>query len=219
MEREELRTRSRTVLGKQVRQMRAKEWVPAVMYGPDQASRPIEAPERALGQVLRRAGDTSLIDLYVDEETAATVVLAREVQRNPLNGRLVHVDFYQVRLTEKVKTSPPLRFHGEPAVVKTGDAVLLHNMTQIEIECLPTELVHSIDVDVSGLVNLGDSIYVRDLQVPAGITVLEDPNEVVASLVPTRMAIKEEEEAAAAAAAAAAEAAPEAGAEAPAEKE
>jgi len=200
MEREELRTRSRTVLGKQVRQMRAKEWVPAVVYGPDQAARSIEAPERTLGQVLRRAGDTSLIDLYVDEEAAATVVLAREVQRNPLNGHLLHVDFYQVRLTEKVKIAPHLRFHGEPAAVKAGQAVLLHNMTQVEVECLPTDLIHSIDVDVSVLINLGDSIYVRDLPVPAGITVLDDPNDVVASLVQARM-VKEEvaEEAAAAA--------------------
>jgi len=201
MEREELRTRSRTVLGKQVRQMRVKEWVPAVVYGPDQAARSIEAPERALGQVLRRAGDTSLIDLYVDDEAAGTVVLAREVQRNALNGRLLHVDFYQVRLTEKVKTAPHLRFHGEPAAVKAGLAVLLHNMTQVEVECLPTDLIHSIDVDVSVLVNVGDSIYVRDLLVPAGITLLDDANDVVASLVPVRMVIKEEvvEEAAVAA--------------------
>ena len=198
MEREELRTRSRTVIGKQVRQMRAKEWVPAVVYGPDQPARSIEAPERALVRVLRQAGNTSLIDLYVDDEAAATVVLAREVQRNALNGHLVHVDFYQVRLTQKVKTTPHLRFHGEPEAVKTGTAVLLHNMTQVEIECLPADLIHSIDVDVSGLVNLGDSIYVRDLPVPPGITLLDDPNDVVASLIQTRMAIKEEVEEAAA---------------------
>jgi large subunit ribosomal protein L25 len=199
MEREELRARSRTVIGKQVRQMRAQEWVPAVVYGPDQPARSIEAPERALVRVLRRAGDTALIDLYVGDEAAATVVLAREVQRNAINGRLVHVDFYQVRLTQKVKTTPHLRFHGDPAAVKTGTAVLLHNMTQVEIECLPTDLIHSIDVDVSGLVNLGDSIYVRDLPVPPGITLLDDPNDVVASLIQTRMAIKEEAEAEAAA--------------------
>jgi len=208
MERQELRTRSRTVLGKQVRQMRAKEWVPAVIYGPDQAARSIEAQERALGQVLRHAGDTSLIDLFVDDEPAATPVLAREVQRNPLNGRLVHVDFYQVRLTEKVKTSPHLRFHGEPALVKAGQAVLLHNMTQVEVECLPTDLVHAIDVDMSSLVELGDSIAVRDLVVPAGITLLEDPDGVVCSLVQVRREeIKPEEEEAAAAATPEAEAA------------
>ena len=208
MERQELRTRSRTVIGKQVRQMRAKEWVPAVVYGPDQAARSIEAPERALGQVLRSAGSTALVDLFVDEEPAATAVLAREVQRNPLNGRLVHVDFYQVRLTEKVKTSPPIHFHGEPAPVKAGLAVLLHSMTQVEVECLPTDLIQGIDVDVAGLANVGDAIFVRDLQVPAGVTVLADPNEVVASLVAVRI-IKEEEEGEAAVAAPEAEAADE----------
>ncbi|HNS52104.1 MAG TPA: 50S ribosomal protein L25 [Anaerolineae bacterium] len=209
MERQELRTRSRTVIGKQVRQMRAKEWVPAVVYGPDQAARSIEASERVLGQVLRSAGSTSLVDLFVDEEPAATAVLVREVQRNPLNGRLVHVDFYQVRLTEKVKTTPPIHFHGEPALVKAGQAVLLHSMTQVAVECLPTDLIQGIDVDVSGLVNVGDAIFVRDLQVPAGITVLDDPSEVVASLVPVRMTIKEEVEEEAAAEAPEAEAAEE----------
>jgi large subunit ribosomal protein L25 len=193
MEREELRARSRTVTGKQVRQLRAQDWVPAVVYGPDQRARSIEAPERVLARVLKQAGDTSLINLYVDDEAAETVVLAREIQRNPLNGRLLHADFYQVRLTQKVKTNPHLRFHGEPAAIKAGTAVLLHSMTQLEIECLPTALIHTIDVDVSGLVNVGDSIFVRDLQVPDGITVLDDPNDPVASLVQIRMAIKEEE--------------------------
>jgi large subunit ribosomal protein L25 len=194
MKRVELRARSRTVIGKQVRQRRAQEWVPAVVYGHGIESRSIEAPERALHKALRQAGSTSLIDLYVDEADAPRVVLARDIQQNALTGRLVHVDFYQVRLTEKVKTSPHLRFVGESSAVKTGMAVLLHSMNEIEIECLPTDLISSIEVDVSHLMEVGDSIFVRDLNVPDGITVLEDPNETVASIVPTRMAIKAEEE-------------------------
>jgi large subunit ribosomal protein L25 len=205
MERVELRARSRTVYGKQVRQLRSQEWVPAVVYGREIPSRPIEAPERALVKALKQAGSTALIDLYVDGESGPNIVLAREIQHNAINGRLLHVDFYQVRLTEKVKTQPHLRFVGEPTAVRTGLAVLLHNMTDLEVECLPTDLISSIEVDVSGLQVVGDSVYVRDLVVPAGITVLEDPNETVASLVPTRRALEGEEEGAPAAAEAAVE--------------
>lgn len=204
MERVTLQATSRSVHGKQVRQMRAKEWVPAVLYGPDTPAKTIQAPERPLFKALHKAGFTSLIDLYVDDGPTPTVVLAREVQHNPINGRLLHVDFYQVRLTEKVKTSPHLRFVGESPAVKAGQGVLLHNMTELEIECLPTDLIGSIEVDVSGLATLSDSIFVRDLVVPPGITVLADADEVVASVVAVRVLKTAEEEAAEAAAAEAA---------------
>jgi large subunit ribosomal protein L25 len=205
MERVELRARSRTVHGKQVKQLRSQEWVPGVVYGRGIASRSIEAQERGLVKALKQAGSTTLIDLYVDSEPTPNIVLAREIQHNAINGRLVHVDFYQVRLTEKVKTRPHIRFVGEPAAVKSGLAVLLHSMTDIEVECLPTDLINFIEVDASGLQEVGDSIFVRDLVVPAGITVLDDPNETVASVVPTRMAIRAEEEEAPAVVEAAAE--------------
>jgi large subunit ribosomal protein L25 len=196
MERVELRARSRTVLGKQVRQLRAQGWVPAVVYGRQVAPRSIVTEERPLAKALQRAGSTALIDLYIDDEPSPNAVLASQIQRNAINGHLVHVDFYQVSLTEKVKTSPHLRFVGEPLALRGGVAVLLHNMTEVEVECLPGDLISSIEVNLSSLINIGDSIYVRDLVTPAGIAVLADPNDVVASLIPTRIAKTEEEVAA-----------------------
>jgi len=207
MERVGLQAQSRTVLGKQVRQMRARDLIPAVVYGHDVAARSIQAEERLLTKTLRQAGTTALIELFLDDDPKPQLVLARDVQRNSLNGRLVHVDFYEVRLTEKVKTTPRLEFVGEPILVKAGKAVVIHNMTEIEIACLPTELINSIRVDVSGLVTMDDEVTVADLVVPDGITILADPHDVVVSIVPTRATL-EEETAAAAAAAAAAEAAP-----------
>lgn len=193
MERVELRATSRTVLGKKVKQLRAAGWIPAVMFGPDTPSNSIQVEQRELLKVLREAGSTALIDLYVDDQANPKAVLAREVQRNPVTGHLLHVDFYQVRLTEKVKTTPYLEFVGESPLAKTGTAVLIHGMNEVEVECLPTDLISSIVVDLSSLERMDDNILVSDLVVPASVTILADPDDVVVSVVPSRMEIAEEE--------------------------
>jgi large subunit ribosomal protein L25 len=194
MERVELRTNSRTLQGKKVKQLRAEGWIPAVVFGPDMASRSIQIEQRDLYSVLRTAGSTALINLFVDNEPEPNVVLAREIQRNALTGRLLHVDFYEVRLTEKVKTMPRLEIVGEAPLVKLGTAVMIHGMTEIEVECLPTDLISSIPVDVSGLETLEDSIVVGDLAVPPAVTILADPGDTVVSLVPARAALADEDE-------------------------
>jgi large subunit ribosomal protein L25 len=193
MERAELKTQSRTILGKQVRQLRAKGWIPAVVYAPDMQARSIQIEERPLARTIQQVGSTALIDLFVDDEPQPHIVLAREIQRDALTGQLRHVDFYQVRLTEKVKTTPRLEFFGESPMVKSGLAVMIHEMNEIEVECLPTDLISSIRVDVSVLQKMDDNVLIRDLVVPSGVTILAAPDEVVASVVPIRMTIEEEE--------------------------
>jgi large subunit ribosomal protein L25 len=191
MERVELPANSRDVLGKKVKQLRAQGLIPAVLYGPDLPPRPIQAEERPFVAVIREAGSTSLIDLTVDGEAEAYVVLARQVQINPITGRLLHADFYQVRLTEKVKISPRLEFVGESPAVKAGSAVLITSMMEVEVECLPTDLIDSIEVNLTGLEELGDSIQVRELQVPTGVSILADEGQTVVSLVAPRAALAE----------------------------
>jgi large subunit ribosomal protein L25 len=163
------------------------------MFGPDTPSNSIQIEQRELLKVLRDAGSTALIDLYVDDQAKPKAVLAREVQRNPVTGHLLHVDFYQVRLTEKVKTTPRLEFVGESPLAETGTAVLIYGMNEVEVECLPTDLISSITVDLSGLESMDDNIMVSDLSVPASVTILADPDDVVVSIVPSRMEIIEEE--------------------------
>ena len=199
MERVELEAQSRQVLGKQVKQLRAEHWIPSVVYGPDMPAKAVQIDERDLSRALRQAGSTTLINLNIDDGSTPYVVLAREIQRDILPGRVQHVDFYEVRLTEKVKTTPRLEFVGESPALQSGRAVLIHGMTELEVECLPTDLINSITVDVSVLENLGDSITVSELPVPSSVTVLADPDEVVISVVATRMAaeieaMEEEEE-------------------------
>ena len=196
MEQYELRANSRTILGKKVKQLRLEEVVPAVIYGPDTPSRPIQAPERSLMDILSEAGSTQLVNVFVDDEKKPTMVLARDISRDIMSGRLLHVDFYQVRLTETVKTSPRLEYIGESPAIKSGTAVLIQNMSSLDIECLPTDLVSSVEVDISVLVELEDSVLVSDLDLPPGVTALADPGDVVVSLVTTRAAMADEDEAA-----------------------
>ena len=194
MESVELRSETRTVRGKKVKRLRAAELVPAVVYGPDLAGRAIQVEERQLSTTLRQAGSTTLINLLVDEEPKPHVVLAREIQRDPLTSRVQHVDFYEVRLTEMVRTSPRLEIVGESPVVKSGQAVLIHAMNEIEVECLPTDLIHSIPVDISGLETMDDNVLVGALPIPDGVTAIADPDDVVVSVVPVRVALEEEME-------------------------
>lgn len=194
MERVELQAESRVVLGKKVKQLRAQDWTPAVVYGPDTPAKSIQIEERALSRVLQEAGSTALINLFVDKERQPNVVLARDIQRDILSNRLQHVDFYQVRLTEKVRTSPRLEIVGKSPLIESGGAVLVQILNQIEVECLPTDLVNSISVDISVLQSLEDSISLGDLAVPSGITILGDPSDTVLSIVPPRAALAEEVE-------------------------
>lgn len=188
MERVELRTESRTVRGKKVKRLRAEGWIPGVLYGPDTPSRALQVENRALLSTLQEAGSTALINLFVDDEPKPNLVLAREIQRDILTGQLKHVDFFQVRLTEKVRTSPRLELVGESPLAKSGGAILVQILDQVEVECLPTDLISSIPVDLTGLESVEDSIVVGDLPVPSGVTILADPHDTVISLVPPRMA-------------------------------
>jgi len=197
MEHVNLQSSRRTVLGKQVKQLRREGWIPAVLFGAKQGSIPVQVQERDLAAVLREAGSTALINLFVDEERPPHVVLARDIQRDILTSRLRHVDFYQVQLDRKVRTSPILELVGEAPATQYGGAVLVQILNHIEVECLPGDLIDSIQVDVSSLEGVNDSITVADLPVPPGITLLADPSEVVVSVVLPRATIEEEEAAAA----------------------
>jgi large subunit ribosomal protein L25 len=192
MERAELRADTRTARGKKVKRLRSENLIPAVVYGPDMEAASIQIEERDLFKTLQDAGSTALINLFIDDTASPQVVLAREIQRDPLTSRVQHVDFYTVRLTEKVKTTPRIEFIGTSPLVVGGAGVVVTSMTEVEVECLPTDLVSSITVDLSVLKEWDDNVLVADLPVPPAVTILADPGDVVVSVVPTRMEIEEE---------------------------
>lgn len=179
MDQLELNVEKRTVVGKQVKQLRNKGMVPAVVFGHEIGSLAIQVPEKALRLVLSRAGMNRLIALKVPGQRKPTLALVRDVQRDVLKGTVIHVDLQAVVMTEKIRTTVPVHLVNDSPAVLTGIGMLLHDLDEIEIECLPGDLISHIDVDLSLLKDLDDAVYVKDLQSPPAVTILNDPEDMV----------------------------------------
>jgi large subunit ribosomal protein L25 len=130
-----------------------------------------------------------LIDLVIDDAERPVHVIVKSIQHDPVKGTARHVDFWAVNMRQAVTTTVPVHFEGEAPGVKTG-GVFMHNMIHVNVEALPDDLPEAVTVDISTL-EVGDSVHVRDLAPQKGVTILDDPDEIVASIVPPA---KEEEE-------------------------
>jgi len=189
MDRITLDASPRTVVGKKVRFMRRNGIIPANVFGHNVQSQSVEISEVALERTLARAGTTSLVNLNVAGAAEPLPVLIRDYQRRATTGKLLHVDLYQVSMTEKITTQVPLRLVGTAPGLAVG-GLLLQNIDFVEIECLPGDLVPAIDVDITGLAEMEQAILVRDLKVSDAITVLTDSDTLV-----VKIAAPEEEKA------------------------
>ncbi len=166
--------------------LRQQGLVPVVLYGKGRETLSLQARARELTKVVGEAGTHQLIELQLENERVVT--LAREIQRDVIRLDYLHVDFQEVKMDQKVNAQIPLHFEGEaPAVANLG-GVLTQGLDQLDIECLPGDLVSEIVVNVEGLTELNDSIIVADLQVPDTITVLSEPESMVAKVEPPRLA-------------------------------
>jgi large subunit ribosomal protein L25 len=203
----------RDVTGKKVKSLRRQGIIPAHLYGRGTESLSLQAQAASIATLLRTAERNTIIDLRINGEGEARPVMLRGVQRNPVTDELLHIDFFQISLTDTLKADVPLVLRGEPPAVQVYGGVLLQTLEHVTVEALPADIPGHIDVDVSGLEQLESSIFVRDLTIPAGAQLVSDPDQVVAKVAAPRLAAEEEaapvptEEEAAAAAAAGEEAA------------
>lgn len=168
-----LQSEARTSAGKGTsRRLRASGSIPAVVYGRGKDTVSIAVDPKNLERVLHSSGlgMNTLIDLAVEDEVH--VVLVKELQRGPVRGEYLHVDFYEVEMTQQVEVSVPIRFTGRPAGVELG-GILEHPLRELEISCLPGSIPESIEADVSAM-EIGDSLHVSDLVVPDDVTVLSE---------------------------------------------
>jgi large subunit ribosomal protein L25 len=172
----ELAAQLRTTIGSGIKALRRSGKVPGVVYGRTTAPSSVQLDTRDLGNVLRKVGRNSLITLVVDG--APHMVLTREVQRDPVSRALLHIDFYEVSMTEKITASVRIVVTNEiaSADLKSGAGVLLQERSAVEISCLPADLFDTITID-AGKLKIGDVIRVGDLQIPAGVTVMEPADE------------------------------------------
>ena len=185
METLKLKTEPRAHGKGQAKILRQQGLVPVVLYGKGRESQSLQIGARELSKVIAEAGGHQLIALELENEEVVT--LAREIQRDVIRLDYLHVDFQEVKMDVKVNTQIPLNAQGEaPAVLNLG-GVLTQGLDQLDIECLPGDLVSEILVNIEGLEELNDSILVSDLQVPDTITVLSDPDSMVIKIEPPRL--------------------------------
>ena len=203
MKREKLKVEKRKVLGKQVKKLRREGILPGNVYGRDVKSAAVQVPLKDFNAVYKETGETGLVDLELDSKTIP--VLIHNLQTDYRNN-VLHADFFQVNLKEKVKTMVPLEIVGEPKAVTEKIGLLMNILSEVEVEALPEDLPEHIEVNVEALAAVDQQITVADLKVPAGVTILTDAEQVVSKvgeLVSKEAAEQAAEEAAAAEAAAA----------------
>ncbi len=189
----ELKVSPREVLGKKVKALRREGVIPANVYGHALESVAIQISKDDLVHLLHSAGRNEIVYLRLDGEEARPTFL-RQIQRNPVTDAILHVDFYQISLKEKVRMEVRLVLVGTAPAEQTHGGTLLHSVDRIAVEGLPTEIPSVIEVDVSGLDVIDAAIHVRELSVPDEITVLSDPEQVVAKVAPPQVEKEPEEE-------------------------
>jgi len=191
--------------------------LPAIVYGHNTEATPITLDRLEFQKVFVKSGRTHLVDLVLDGDRTEKVLI-REIQVHPRRQGPIHVDFYQVNLQEKIEVEVPVHLTGESAAVKRGDADVLHAMHSVSVECLPSDIPGSFEVDITPLEDIDMELRVSDLAVPKDVTILEEPEELVVKIVHKRE-LKVEEEIPAAEAAVPAEGEEGAEGEAPAAEE
>jgi large subunit ribosomal protein L25 len=175
----ELTVQKREVFGKAARGVRKAGEIPAELYGRGIANAHLAVPAPEFLKVLKEAGMSTVLRLKIGEETHPVIV--HDIQRDFITGAVQHVDFYQVRMDEKMKARVPLEFSGESPAVKAG-AILIKSLAEVEVEALPADLPHRLIVDLSLLDALGKSVYVKDLAVPSGVRLIADEETAVATV-------------------------------------
>jgi len=173
-----LEVQPREVIGNKVRALRKTGVIPAVLYGHNVPSKNLSVDARVFEKVYKAAGESTLLDLKVGAG-AAVKVLIQDVAKHYLTLKPIHVDFYQVSMTEKLTADIPLKFIGEAPAVKEFGAVLVKNLQEVKVECLPNDLVHEIAIDLAALKNFGDAIAVKHIAAPHGVTILNKPEEIL----------------------------------------
>ena len=184
-----LDAQSRAIVGKKVSQLRVQGLVPAVIYGARFAPVNVQIPYRPLEVALRDAGGTHLININFDGNSQS--VITREVQRDILRGTIMHVDFLAVDASTRITADIPINLIGASPAVETRIGLLLQQTLSLSIEAVPADLIDRVEVDISGLKEIGDAIHIRDLKINPNIIVNNDPEDLIVRISPIREVTEE----------------------------
>ncbi len=182
MEQVELLASKREILGKKTRFLRRQGITPVHLFGHDVESAALQCDAAQLKRVLAQTGQTRLISLKIDKARKPRNVVIREVQREPLTGELIHVDFYQVSMLEKIRVEVPIVLVGESPALKSPENFLTHELNNLTVECLPAEIPDKVELDLGLLIEAEQAIHVKDIALGEGITILNNPEQLVVKI-------------------------------------
>ena len=192
-----LQAAKRDVLGKKSRFLRRQGVTPTHLFGHGLESLSLQCDTVQLQKIISQAGMTTLINLKIEDDKQPKSVFIREIQRNEVSRQLLHVDFYQIRMDEKIRVEVPIVLVGEAPAMKGKGRMLAHGVTSLSVECLPDKLPSQIEVDISSLEELEKPIHVGDIVLDSDITVHADPDQLVVkvseALVKAEEVVAEEE--------------------------
>jgi large subunit ribosomal protein L25 len=179
-----LEVQIRNEKGRRVKDLRRQGLIPAELYGKGIENMHLAVKSKDFKNVFKEAGESSIINIVVSDKNKKEEipVLIHNIQKDYLTDDIIHIDFYRVRMDEKIRTHIPLEFVGESPAVKNYGGILNKSMFEIEIEALPKDLPHNISVDISQIKELDQSIYVKDLSIPKNVKILVDPETVIATV-------------------------------------
>jgi large subunit ribosomal protein L25 len=179
MDKIKLAAKIREIFGRKTKKGRKEGLIPAVIYGHGLKSRSLWVNALDFAKLVKKSGESTIIELEIEKEKSHNVIIY-EIQKDPVSEKYIHVDFFQIRMNEEIETKVELDYVGEAPAVKELGGVLVKNIDEIPVKCLPADLPSKIEVDISGLKTFEDYIYVKDLSISPKVKVNVGPETVVA---------------------------------------
>ncbi len=167
-----------------------KDIIPAVIYGSGATNESLSVNRGEFEKVFAQSGESGLISLSIGDAAGVPVII-KDLQMDPVKHRIIHVDFYKVNMKEKVKAEVSLEFVGEAPAVKAFGGIVMHNFDTLEIECLPADLMQKVEVDMSGLKNIGDAIHISDIKLPSGVVFVSEPETMIAQVIEPKKTVED----------------------------
>ena len=191
MQKLKLKVQKREITGKKVKRLREEGIVPANIFGKKTKSQSVQVSFLDFEPVYKQAGETSIVDLTIDKAKNPHHTLIRHLQLDPVTDHILHIDFMEVDLKEKLETEVPIKLKGESQAVVDKQALLQQDLNTILVEASADNIPEEIVVNIEVLAKVGDAILTKDLKIPTGVKAINDPEQSVVRLVNL---VKEEKE-------------------------
>lgn len=186
----ELKVQNRNIFGAKVKTLRQQGLIPAELYGHGIKNLHLSLPAKEFKKLLKEAGESTVIKLLTEDNKTLPVMI-HDVKTDSLSGEILNVDFYQIKLSEKIRVHIPIEFIGEAPAIKTKGGILVKTLKEIEVEALPNDLPHKIEVNLLELDDVNKSISVKNLKISDKVKIFVSPETIIATVVEAKKEVEE----------------------------